>query len=53
MSADSIEESSQETASPDLEAKKELVNAQERIAKQKKRPSQAMRRETMLKRPGP
>ena len=31
------------------EAKKELANAQERIAKQKKRPSE-MRRETMLKR---
>eukprot|EP01043_Picozoa_sp_COSAG02_P048648 COSAG02_NODE_4801_length_4960_cov_3.266406_1_plen_46_part_10 len=32
-----------------IEAKKELANAQARIAKQKKRPSQ-MRRETMLKR---
>jgi hypothetical protein len=50
LSTDSIEESSQETASQDLEAKNELVNAQERIAKQTKRPSQ-MRRETMLKRP--
>ena len=49
LAADSIEESSQETASQDLEAKKELANAQQRIAKQKKRPSE-IRRETMLKR---
>eukprot|EP01043_Picozoa_sp_COSAG02_P022349 COSAG02_NODE_1160_length_14177_cov_208.515130_2_plen_171_part_00 len=46
LSTDSIEESSQETASQDLEAKNELANAQARIAKQKKRPSQ-MRRETI------
>eukprot|EP01043_Picozoa_sp_COSAG02_P047775 COSAG02_NODE_4615_length_5161_cov_10.381865_6_plen_197_part_00 len=51
LPVDSIEESSQETASQDLEAKNELANAQARIAKQNKRPSQMRTsRETMLKR---
>ena len=44
-----VEDSIEETASQDLEAKNELANAQERIAKQKKRPHE-IRRETMLKR---